>query len=720
MDSLIYGKNEIQGIVSIEVHDKHAVLFIQQPDGTIRKEIVDNRYWLVSKSPLPAPSVTLKGELPYRYGKTFQSRSDFMRMRMRTKGNSFSIFNAKESLMVKDGYTYYKGLKHGDVSALSFDIETTGLHHDASSKVLIISNTFRLSKTNECVRKLFCYDDFESTKEMLTAWCDWVREINPSIMLGHNIFMYDLPYLSFIAKNCGMGLKLGRDNSMLWYDDYESKYRKDGSQFYHYMKAHIYGREIVDTMFTAIRYDVGRKYESYGLKSIVHAEGFEKEDRQFYDASKIRFMYQDPAEWAKIKQYAADDTDDALAVYDLTTPPIFYLTQTVPKPYELMLQSASGSQINSVMIRAYLQDKHSLPMADEAAAYEGGISMGNPGVYRNVFKVDVASLYPNIMLHHEVYDPVKDPQRKFLELVKTFTARRLEHKKLAKKDKYYDDLQSSEKIFINSCYGFLGSAGLLFNSPPKAALVTQQGRSILSRSISWAEHKGFRIVNADTDSISFTRQDGMEISSDERSSLLNDLNSLFPEQIQFEDDGYYSTVIVIAAKNYVMFDGDKVKYKGSALKATTKEPALKEFINDVIQEIFEASAAADHTSTLKEIYDKYAREINNLKDIKRWATRKTVTEKVLKAGRTMEKNVLASLQGSEYSEGDRVYLFFLPDGALRLAEQFNGEYDRIKLLEKLYLTAKIFDSVLDVKSIFPNYKLKRNKELLNTLWTSQN
>src|SRR6185369_7695949 len=139
--------------------------------------------------------------------------------------------------------------------------------------------------------------------EMIEEWCKWVREVNPSIICGHNIQSFDLGYIAFIADKFNVQLALGRDGSNLTFQNYESKFRKDATQFLHYHKAKIYGREIVDTLFLAIKYDVGRKYESYGLKNIIKQEGLEVKDRQFYDAAKIRYNYHNKEEWSKIKSY---------------------------------------------------------------------------------------------------------------------------------------------------------------------------------------------------------------------------------------------------------------------------------------------------------------------------------------------------------------------------------------------------------------------------------
>lgn len=709
-DKLIYGKNPTENIVGIEVTDDAAELFLQTPNGNIVTEVVPNKYWLLSSYPMGDSSQRLKGDLHYKYGLRFDNRTDFLKTKKYYRNQDcYSIYDSKESLMVKDGYTYFKGLRLQDVSCLSFDIETTGIAHNDNSRVLLISNSYRVN--GQVTKKLFAYDDYADEGEMIKDWCAWVREMNPSVMLGHNIMSFDIPYLEYIADRYNITLDLGRDGSALHIERaFESKFRIDGSRDQAYHKVKCYGRELIDTFFLAVKYDVGRKYESYGLKKIIEQEGMTKDDRQMYDAGQIRFNYTDPVEWIKIKDYCRDDADDALKLYDLMAPPFFYLTQSVPKSFQAMIESASGSQINSVMIRSYLQEAHSLPKTSEVNHFQGAISLGNPGIWSDVHKVDVSSLYPSIMIQYEVYDSNKDPAGNFLRLVNTFTNLRLEYKKLAKTDKYYDDLQSAFKIFINSCYGFLGAPGLMFNSPKKAEFITATGREILQTAIKWCEGKGFKLVNADTDSISYSS--GSPFSEQDRSHLLNELNNLYPARIRFEDDGYYPTIIVIKAKNYILFDGKKVKIKGSALKATTKEPALKEYIKRTIDNMLDVARGGE--ILYNTIYMDYVREAMNVGDIKRWATRKTISEKVLSSERMNEEKVRDAIEDSEYVEGDRAYFYFKSDDSLSLIENFDGDYNKDRLLEKIYKTALVFETVIP-KDTFYNFKLKRNKKLLEEL-----
>lgn len=492
MSDLIYGKNKTEGIVSIEVEDDNAILFIEE-NGQLRTEVVPNRFWILSHEKLSKNAVRLDGDLHYKYGMQYKERSEFTKMRNIFKHKDiYSIYNPQEALMVKDGYTYFKGFKdHKSISTLSFDIETNGLTMDNKSMVILIANTYRKGST--LIRKMFCYDEYESQKDLIDAWCDWVREIDPSFMIGHNVIIYDIPFLLHCAKINGTYLKLGRDGGTPSVSPTISKFRKDGSQTLDYNKVRIYGREVIDTMFLSIKYDIARKFPSYRLKAIVDYLGLEVEGRVFYDAATIRDNYKDPEEMIKIKKYAEHDGDDSLSLFDKMIPAQFFWTQSVPKTFQEVNESATGSQLNAILVRSYLQEKHSIPKADEMQKFPGAISWGNPGIYSNVKKWDVSSLYPSIIIEHRIYNKEKDPKQHFLKMVEFFTTQRLHNKNLALQtgEEYFDALQNSQKIGINSAYGLCGAPGLNFNYLEGADSITKHGREILKKSILWATSKDF-------------------------------------------------------------------------------------------------------------------------------------------------------------------------------------------------------------------------------------
>lgn len=486
IDKILYGKDATERIVNIQVHDDYANLFIRNQDGTLTVKQVPNRHWAISPKASPN-STKLDGDLFYRYGVQFKTEKDKSKF-MSENPFAFCIWNSVESLMVKDGYTCFKNLSPKEPVIMGLDIEATGLNLDDTAKVLMVALTTRDTK-GILTRRLFAYDEYENDKEMFDEMSIYIREQDPDFILMHNGYTYDIPYLKYCADRVGASLDWGRDGSALKISTAkkESKFRIDGSRDLHYKKAFVYGRDFIDTMFLAYRYDTAtKKYQSYGLKKIIQQEGLEEKDRVHYDANLIRVNYKIPEEWAKIKAYCLGDADDLIKLYDLMVPPFFYMANFIPKPFQLIIESASGSQLNAMMIRSYLQDKHSIPKADKMEPYPGAISFGVPGIWNNTFKVDVASLYPSIMLHYKVSNPLKDPKGYLYQLVKTLREKRLYHKKLAKDSPYHEHMQNSLKILINSLYGFLGTPGLNFNYLAGADFITRTGKEILKNAILWA------------------------------------------------------------------------------------------------------------------------------------------------------------------------------------------------------------------------------------------
>lgn len=713
MEKIIYGKQSLEKIVSIEPGDSSLELFYENIPGQITSEVKPFKYWLLSNKPFDEEYIKLNGELYYKYGRQFDTKDEWQDHRKRYGWkNFFAPSDAKEQAAIKNGYSTLLGMHPKDVSVLSFDIETTGLDPKAKdAQVLLISTAYRV---NDVIQKqLFAYDEYHSQKELIEAFCSFVRECNPSFLIGHNIISFDLFFLYVIAEKNNTSLCLGRDGMPAILDNYERKFRVDGNRDLHYNNFHIYGREILDTYFLAIKSDISRKYNSYGLKAIIEQEGLILPGRTFYDASKIRTNYLDPFEWNKIKLYCEDDSLDSLTLYDKFISPFFYMCQSIAKAsLQSVLLSASGSQLNSIMCRAYLQDGHSLPKADEQMQFEGALSAGNPGIYNNFMKLDVSSLYPSVMVEYGIFPRSKDPQEYFPFLVKYFREERLNNKRLAKEtgQEYYNHLEQSQKIMINSLYGFMGAPGLLFNDVKGAAEVTRKGRAILSKAMQYVKDKGMVIANIDTDAVLFGYQDGRSISQEERSQIQEGLNKQFPSTISWEDDGYFSKVIILKAKNYILKDEKgKIKYKGSALRSPSLELALREFIEKIVESIL------NETGNYDSIYREYIREIMDVKDITRWSTRKTLSEKTFESERANESKVCDAIEGTEYVEGDRIRTFFREDETLCLVENFTGDYNKKKLLEKLFKAGKRFETVLPTKELFLNFKLKRNEKLLGEI-----
>lgn len=729
-NSLIFGKDQTSHVVGIEYYPTHTsnVVIFREVNGEL---IAERRYlpfFILASSQITPKFQRMKGDNHYSWLYETYDFSEINKLKReygRYQNVIYTVSDIQENLMFYNGITYFKGMNSiQEVSVLSLDIETIGLDPTAKdARVLIISATSR--KKGVTKKELFAYDDFKSDKDMFESLGQFVLEQNCSHIVGHNIYKFDLDFLIKQARINNACMQFGRDKKEAIIVPWTSQFRKDQVTSYEYHQIKIFGRSIIDTWFQSIRFDMfTKKYDSYGLKKIIEVEEEsgnipKNVSRNFYDARKIRINYKDPVEWGKIKDYCRDDADDSLKLYDIMCKTQFLVAPHVPKPFQKLLVSATGSQVNSIIERRYLEDKYSIPLPSQKEDYEGAISFGNSGIYQNTFKIDVASLYPSIMLQYEIYPEGKDVNKYFLQMVEYFTNERLRNKKLYEEtdDPWYKILQEVQKIFINSAYGFLGTAGLPFNYMKGASDVTRYGREIIQQTLEWAKSKKFKIANADTDSILVTKEDNSIFTDEEQNDLLVEINSLMPPKIKFAHDGVFPLAVVFASKNYILKKWNKKKneyeiiYKGSALKAPMLEANLRNFLKDAVNLMLE-----NNVECIPDLYKILVSKIYNLTSIQGFTFKVPLTPNKMdyesehpsakKVQRLIERHKL------EVNVSDKLNCFYLEDGELELEEHFNGACDRIRLIEKLWNTSKRFENLLPCKEYFPKYHLKNMRDKL--------
>lgn len=266
--------------------------------------------------------------------------------------------------------------------------------------------------------------------------------------------------------------------------------------------------------------------------------------------------------------------------------------------------------------------------------------------------------------------------------------------------------------------------------------------------------KGYnhKIINVDTDAILICKPDGSDWTKDEQNLFIQELNAQFPDKINFDHDGYYESVLVIASKNYALLEkgSTKVKTKGSSIRDQKKEPALREMINKIIDAFI-----FDKQDEVPAIYESYVKEVMNITDISRWAQKKGVTEAItncegyekyskeeLKAKgiRANETNVWDAIKHEEIiQQGDKFMLYpgvlgfedittskTLKSGVVKettkrtytyglqqvkLWDAKNPNHDKEQLLQRVYKTLEIFETILDLNQ-FTNYSLVKNYKLL--------
>ena len=497
-------------------------------------------------------------------------------------------------------------------------------------------------------------------KEMLQTFVKIVRERDPDILEGHNLFRFDLPYLEERAKMHKVKLTLGRDGSIP---------KKRTSRFniaertVNYTRYDIYGRHIADTYHLALFYDaVKRDLDGYGLKNIARHFHVASPDRVYVDASSMNEQWEQDPE--RTMAYCLDDVRETRAISGILSPSSFYQTQIIPLSYQNCILRGNATKIDAIFLSEYLRCSHSIPAGERARPFSGALTRAfDAGVFDNVMHCDVRSLYPSIILS-EKWDPRNDSLgvfRKFLDTLRTF---RLEAKDEAarqtdpvKKD-YYSSLQSAFKILINSFYGYLGFEQGFLNDFDMAERVTSRGREILSAMLDFLTGTGASVIEMDTDGIYFQPPPGKTVQE-----LKENLARILPTGIDVDFDEHYKRMFSYKSKNYALLkDNGELVISGAALKSRGLEPFQRKYIQSVLlallnrdpSKIEETDAAFENAIRNREIPIHELAKSETLSDSVENYRRKMQTSSSFRRSAAYE---LAIRSGREYRQGDQIAFY---------------------------------------------------------------
>jgi DNA polymerase I len=427
-------------------------------------------------------------------------------------------------------------------------------------------------------------------KKLLETLNAELREIDPDVIEGHNIFKFDLDYLRQRCRLHRVPCAWGRFGQRA---TFRNSRLKVAERWIDFPRCDVPGRAIVDTYLLVQLYDITtRELTSYGLKDVAVYFGITDEDsaeRTYIEGSKIQEAFvQDRARFCA---YLEDDLRETQGLADQLLPTYFEQVRTFPTMLQEATLRGATSKIDLLFLEEYYHARQACPLPPEVKPFDGGYTRSfQEGVFRHVLHYDVASLYPSLLLHI-ARNPKNDTLGVFIPLLRQLREYRLKYKLLARNAPTEDERaeakarQASFKILINSFYGYLGFSGARFGDGELAAEVTRRGRELLQQLIDEFAKHGCTILEADTD--------GIYLSSEKYYSNPEELLALvapiLPEGIELEHDGRYAAMWCYKAKNYALYDGKKVTLRGSALRSRGIEPYLKKLSDRLITFLVGAS-----------------------------------------------------------------------------------------------------------------------------------
>jgi DNA polymerase, archaea type len=598
---LLFGNPTEEGVVAVEVASPNQVEIIRRNKGELSRErrplklfALITEHNLLSGFHAPHRAEALEGAFPLRLIVYVDSidcldalRQHLRRVSGKAPGASDAPYlllaDPVEQYLMMTGTTYFMGMQFGDLRRMQLDIETyisSGFEFPSAARegdrIIAIALT-----DSDGFERILSGKDLDE-RALLAEMVRIVRERDPDVIEGHNLFRFDFEYLEARAERHGIVLALGRDGSAL-------RARPSRIQIAErsiaYRRYDVYGRSIADTWLLAQHYDIAtRELEGFGLKELAQHFGVARRERVYIDPAKVSSYFDERPD--QLFAYALDDAHEAAALAETLAPSYFVQAQIFPYSYQSVMLRGNATKIDALLVRAYLGAGHSIPFPNEAREVAGGYTeIRRCGVARNVLHCDVTSLYPSLMLEGR-HQPLNDSLGVFLRVLADLRRFRIQakaavHQLAGLHPRNMEALQQTFKILINSFYGYLGFTLGHFNDFEQANTVTRRGRELIQRAIVELENRGALVIEVDTDGIYFVAPFTLE---DENAALqlIEDIGGWMPPGIRLEIDGRYSAMFSYKMKNYVLLDErGEITIRGSGLKSRGLERFQRRFMEEM-------------------------------------------------------------------------------------------------------------------------------------------
>ncbi|MBI2354105.1 MAG: DNA polymerase II [Deltaproteobacteria bacterium] len=622
----LFGHDQRSGIVAVEPAGRFVRLFFRTAHGVHFRDDPFHPFILVSDPALvggcraPCSVRQLEGADFFRYQLLFDSWADCLTARDFLAAKTGFGVGAAEApyLFISDlvhqyllttGTTLFKGMEFPDLRSLTLDIETFcaegyRFSNPDRGEDRIISIALADSHGGEIVLR----GDRLSEPEMLLALNDAIHKSDPDVIVGHNIFRFDLEYIGKRAQLHGVPLTWGRNGSVPHITP-SSRWNL-AEKAIDYPRWDVYGRHIIDTYFLVQHYDISQRgLESHGLKQVARHFGVEAKDRVYLDGDAIAGQFRRDPEL--LYRYNLDDVRETRAVFNILAYPWFLQTRIFPYSFQNCPLRGNATRINALFLREYLHRGHAVPARGaDTSPFEGGYTeLLRQGVCGPVVHCDVASLYPSLMLTYRLA-PARDSLGLFLPMLAELRRFRLESKQAARESAdprerlYFEALQQVFKVLINSFFGYLGAPLHNFSDPEAAAEVTRLGRVTIRSMMELLQREGAEAVEVDTDGIYFRPPAGCEREEEQR-ALVRRISEALPEGIEVEMDGSYRSMFAYKAKNYALlgYDG-RIVIRGSSLRSRGLERYLREFMREAVELLLTAAGAG-----FERLFERYMKRL---------------------------------------------------------------------------------------------------------------
>jgi|TARA_Y100000310_G_scaffold120091_1_gene118826 DNA polymerase I len=360
------------------------------------------------------------------------------------------------------------------------------------------------------------FTDANGESQMLEEFITFVREQDPDIITGYNIFGFDIPFLLEACERNDVRFELGRPGGVPWKRD-DKKYRIP--------QWNLNGRILVDTWMEA-RIELKPIQETLEYVGQLLGLGGKSD----IDASQIE------TEWKtrpkEVAEYCARDVELTLNIFNHPSVGALEKAKALSIATKLPLGSCfmpkTTQLVDSILIRRFDRLNIAVPQnrwGEKTDKITGAkvFKVYKPGIYTNVGIFDFKSMYPSIMIENNICpstytrlkyafnDTIKSPiGARFRQNRKGVVPEALEElwewrdntkAQVKTRGDYYDRLQASIKLLMNSFYGVMASDFYRFTNKMIGGSITAFARHGIQDVYDRLNGRGFTVIYGDTDSV---------------------------------------------------------------------------------------------------------------------------------------------------------------------------------------------------------------------------
>jgi DNA polymerase I/DNA polymerase-2 len=413
-------------------------------------------------------------------------------------------------------------------------------------------------------------------KEIIEKFLEIIKEKNPDFVVGYNTDQFDMSKLRETADELKLELKLSRDGSNV-----EMVRRGRISSAKSIGRVHIDLFDFIDHILSA-----SLKSEVLTLDSVAQELlGTGKKEMKYKEMIEI---WKTKEELERLAEYNLHDSVLTLQLAQYILPQIFALCKlTGQTPFDASRLTYSQLVELFFMRRAFADNVliPNQPKQEEIEerrmkpAYRGAIVIEpTKGIHSNILVFDFRSLYPTIIVTHNI-DPWtfncgdkdckanKVPETKycFCTKIKGFIPKHLEEliesrnrfKEQMKKTKKYSEEykrlnneQYALKILANATYGYMAFFSARWYKRECGESAAAFGRMYIQKVIEIAKKEGFEIIYGDTDSlmVRFSKELPRDKLEEIGEKFHEKVNKQLPGILELEFRDLYESGIFVATK----------------------------------------------------------------------------------------------------------------------------------------------------------------------------